>query len=81
MTIQVTVDGVVDGTCLANTPRPELPVKTGAPNPEHGFVYTLAGSAATTLASAGEHRYGGVRDGIDHDSCVCVQALPIMRRG
>lgn len=40
----------------ANVPRPGLPSKTGAPNPEHGFVFTLRDDVAKRLASQGLHR-------------------------
>lgn len=41
MTVRLSCDGHVLGEVLANVSRPDLPSKTGAPNPNHGFVYHL----------------------------------------
>lgn len=53
--IEVVVDGQVITTLLANVSRPDLPSRSGAPNPQHGFAYVLRGSSATTLAGSGRH--------------------------
>jgi|ERR1712216_267055 len=57
MMVQVSVDGkVVKDHIIANVSRPGLPSKTGAPNPEHGFIVTLNGQPAKTLAGVGMHK-------------------------
>ena len=55
MTIRISVDGVVVDTVVANVTRPELPSKTGAPNPEHGYHFELPAAAARKLGGAGKH--------------------------
>ena len=57
MTLRVSVDSkVVLQYVVANVTRKDLPTKTGAPNPNHGFDHTLSGEAAATLSSAGKHK-------------------------
>eukprot|EP00041_Stephanoeca_diplocostata_P031143 m.963668 g.963668 ORF g.963668 m.963668 type:complete len:731 (+) comp23897_c0_seq6:130-2322(+) len=56
MTVQILVDDTLIVQQRANVSRAGLPAKTGAPNTEHGFAYTLTGKAATALAGAGLHR-------------------------
>lgn len=39
MNVTLSLDGKALATVVANVNRPGLVPKTGAPNPEHGFVY------------------------------------------
>jgi hypothetical protein len=55
MLVRVSVDGVVVDAVVANVTRKDLPAKTGAPNPEHGFSFRLPAAAAAALAGAGKH--------------------------
>ena len=57
MTVRLSVDGdVTTAYVVANVSRAGLPSKTGAPNPEHGFVHALPPAAAAKLAGKGTHK-------------------------
>lgn len=53
--MQVVADGRVVSRVTASVARPDLPVRTGAPNKQHGFSLVLVGEGAEVLAGAGEH--------------------------
>lgn len=55
--IRISVDDAVVVTVVANISRPGV-VGTGAPNPEHGFAYTLEGADAASLGGPGKHDLG-----------------------
>ncbi len=59
MSVQISVDDeVIVQRLLANISRAGLPSKTGAPNTEHGFTYTLRGPVVKSLLSDGLHQIG-----------------------
>jgi hypothetical protein len=56
LNVTFSMDGAPFGWAVANVDRPGLPPKTGAPDPNHGFSYTLpAGIAAA--GAAGKHAF------------------------
>ena len=55
MTVRISVDNIVVAAVVANVTRTNLPAKTGAPNPEHGFSFKLPPTTAAKLAGAGKH--------------------------
>lgn len=55
LTVQISLDNQILATQVADIPRAGLPSKTGAPNTEHGFQYTLTAQQAAAFAT-GRHR-------------------------
>lgn len=78
LNITVQVDGADVGSCIAGFPRPGLVPKTGAPDPDHGFVFNATVPVGLTT---GRHTWGvsawvnGTRVPLVHSpQCYCDMA-------
>eukprot|EP00940_MAST-03C_sp_MAST-3C-sp2_P001088 g1088.t1 len=78
MVVRVSVDGkVLEPFLVANVTRPQLPSKTGAPNPEHGFTIDVPVSATTGTLSIQVDAYTSENPSSAHSESVPVNGSPV----